>query len=143
MRIKFIKFSDQARTPERAHPTDSGADLFVANTNGDAMLWAGETRVYWTDIGIELPEGYEAQVRPRSSWSSKGVHVALGSVDQTYRGNLGVTVTNATREHIPIPRGTKIAQLVVCPVALPVFELAESISSSDRQDKGFGSSGAK
>lgn len=145
MKVKLL--SDFARVPEYAHDGDSGMDLYVANQDKDP-LYPGETRTYWTDIAIQLEPGLEAQVRPRSSWSNKGVQVLfygfvpqLGSVDNPFRGNIGVTVHNSTRELIPIPRGTKIAQLVIAPVTRVAVQVVDELDTTSRGAGGFGSTG--
>lgn len=140
--LKIKLLSEYAVMPVRANPGDSGLDLFIASSEKDP-LWAGETRTVWTDIAIELPpHELEAQVRPRSSWSKRGVFVQLGTIDSTFRGNIGITVYNSTREMVPIPRGTKIAQLVICPVKLAVeLEAVEELGVTARGDRGFGSTG--
>lgn len=138
--VKFVKFTDLARVPVYAHEGDSGADLYAANV-GQGPLWPGETRVVWCDIGIELPEGYEAQIRPRSGLSSKGVLVHLGTIDQPYRGNIGVTLTNVGSEAYPVKVGDRVAQLVIAPVMRAQFELVEALAASSRATGGFGSTG--
>lgn len=139
--VKFKRFRPEARIPEYAHPTDTGADLRFCEEAAGINLWAGETRVCWTGIGIELPPGWEAQIRPRSSLSSKGILVAFGSVDEGYRGQLGVTITNTTREQYVLRKGDKIAQLVVCPRHTATFEEVDELGKSERAGGGFGSTG--
>jgi dUTP pyrophosphatase len=138
--VKFIKFSDHARVPTYANPGDSGADIYCAGIDKDP-LWPDETRVFWSDIGIELPPGYEAQVRPRSGLSSRGIICPLGTVDNNYRGNIGVALTNTTREPYPVRPGDRIAQLVIAPVSRAMFEAVEELSPSERGASGFGSTG--
>jgi dUTP pyrophosphatase len=138
--VKFKRLSDLGRPPAYAKDGDSGADLYAADV-GSGILWPSETRVIWTDIAIELPEGYEAQIRPRSSLSAKGILVHLGTIDQGYRGQLGVTMTNTGDDRYIIQRGDRIAQLVVAPVLRAVFEEADELSSSERSTAGYGSSG--
>lgn len=138
--VRFKRFSEHARAPVYAKPGDSGADLYAVDV-GNGPLWPGETRVVWTDIGIELPEGYEAQVRPRSSLSAKGVLIHLGTVDSGYRGSLGVTMTNLGREPYPVARGDRVAQLVIAPVVRAEFVEAEQLAESTRGAAGYGSTG--
>lgn len=136
--VKFKRFSENARVPAYAHATDSGADLYAANP---VLIWPGDTQVVWTDVGVELPDGYEAPVRPRSGLSAKGVLVAFGTVDSGYRGSIGVTMTNTGRDPYTVTRGDRIAQLVVAPVARVSFEESEELAASARGDGGYGSSG--
>jgi dUTP pyrophosphatase len=138
--VKFKKLSDLGRPPAYAKDGDSGADLYAADV-GSGILWPSETRVIWTDIAIELPVGYEAQIRPRSSLSAKGILVHLGTVDQGYRGPLGVTMTNTGDDRYIIQRGDRVAQLVIAPVARVAFEETEELTPSERGASGYGSSG--
>lgn len=139
--VRFKKFSDLARHPTYAKPGDSGADLVIANLGElTTPLYPGHTAVVWTDIGIELPHGYEAQVRPRSSVSRKGLLVHHGTVDGGYRGNIGVTVTNVGMTPSLISIGDRLAQLVIAPVAAAEFELVDELEDSERGTGGYGSS---
>jgi dUTP pyrophosphatase len=140
VRVKFKRFSDLARAPSYAKGGDSGADLHAASV-GAGPLWPGETRVVWTDIGVELPEGYELQIRPRSSLSAKGILCHFGTVDSGYRGQLGVTLTNLTTEPYPLQVGDRVAQAVIAPVQQVVFEAVEELAPSERSTLGFGSTG--
>ena len=90
--LGFKRLSDDATIPTRAHSTDSGFDLYAAE---DVVIHPRDTKVVKTDIAIQLPEGMEAQVRPRSGITSVGfVQVHLGTIDNSYRGNIGIIVEN-------------------------------------------------
>lgn len=92
LEIGFKRLSDNAVLPTKAHVTDSGFDLFAAQ---DVIIAPGETVVVPTDIAVQLPNGYEAQVRPRSGITSKTkLRVQLGTIDESYRGNIGIIVDN-------------------------------------------------
>lgn len=92
LEIGFKRLSDNAILPTKAHATDSGFDLFAAQ---DIVIAPGETVVVPTDIAIQLPKGYEGQVRPRSGITSKTkLRVQLGTIDEQYRGNIGIIVDN-------------------------------------------------
>lgn len=165
MEIGFKRLSENAVLPTKANPTDSGLDLYAA---ADVIIAPGETKVIPTDLAIELPSGYEAVVRPRSGITSKTkLRVQLGTIDNEYKGNIGVIVDNianfagttlfvrllngkATKQFEPehfdkgtylIRKGDKIAQLVVQPIPQTVaVEIAE-LSDGERGGNGFGSSG--
>lgn len=145
MNIRFRKFSDNAITPTYAHLGDSGMDLHVANLGEfDGLLWPGQTVVVWSDIGIEIPAvhgGCEAQVRPRSSVSKRGLLVHLGTLDQGYRGNIGITVTNVSLEQVKISVGDRLAQLVFAPVIHAELFECDLLGESVRGEAGYGSSG--
>lgn len=162
MKIGFKRLNDSAIIPTKAHPTDSGFDLYASE---DVIIEPGETKVIPTGIAIELPEGFEAQVRPRSGITAKTkLRIQLGTIDQDYRGEIGVIVDNVSRDYwsnaprfldnsyddslrdkavgYHIRKGDKIAQLVV--QALPQFEaveIEEFTQDSERGEGGFGSSG--
>lgn len=140
MRVNFIKLSENAQVPTYAKPGDSGADLYCAGADKDP-LWPGESRVFWSDIGVELPDGFEAQVRPRSGLSARGIQCAWGTVDNQYRGNIGVCLTNTTREPYQVRPGDRIAQLVIAPVVRASFEEVDALDATERSVGGFGSTG--
>lgn len=98
LEIGFKRLSDNAILPTKAHATDSGFDLFAAQ---DVIIAPGETVVVPTDIAVQLPQDYEAQVRPRSGITSKTkLRVQLGTIDEQYRGNIGVIVDNIAQKEI-------------------------------------------
>lgn len=95
LEIGFKRLSDNAILPTKAHASDSGFDLFAAQ---DVIISPGETVVVPTDIAIQLPQGYEGQVRPRSGITSKTkLRVQIGTIDEQYRGNIGIIVDNITQ----------------------------------------------
>ncbi len=147
--VKFKRFTDRARVPTYASELASGADVYIAHVNGYderakcVHFWPGETVVVWTDIGIELPPGTEAQVRPRSGGSKAGILVHLGTIDNDYRGNIGVTITNLSRDPMPLELGDRIAQLVVAPVLRADFSEAFYLTETARGGSGYGSTGVK
>ena len=90
--IGFKRLSDDAILPTKAHPTDSGFDLYASD---DVIIEPGETVIVPTGIAVELPPGYEAQIRPRSGVTAKTkLRVQLGTIDNGYRGEIGVIVDN-------------------------------------------------
>jgi dUTP pyrophosphatase len=99
-----------------------------------------------TGIAIELPEGYEAQIRPRSGLAlKKGVTVlnSPGTIDHDYRGEIKVILINLSDKEVVIEKGERIAQMVIAPVLkVEVVEVKE-LSNTQRQDGGFGSTGMK
>lgn len=149
VKVGFKRLSDTAVIPTRAHESDSGFDLVA---DEDVIIEPGETKVIPTGIAVELPDGYEGQVRPRSGVTAKTkLRVQLGTIDNGYTGEIGVIVDNIASEGFSvdgvvyplenIKKGTRIAQLVV--QALPevtAFEV-EEISDSERGTAGFGSTG--
>src|SRR5690625_2376235 len=92
IQVGFKRLSDDAIIPTKAHPSDSGYDLCAAE---NVTIEPGETEVIPTGIAVKLPPGYEAQVRPRSGVTSRTkLRIQLGTIDQDYRGVIGVIVDN-------------------------------------------------
>lgn len=123
----------------------AGADV-RANLpdRGSITLQPGERALVPTGLRVEIPDGYEIQVRPRSGLALKhGITLlnAPGTIDSDYRGPLGVIVLNAGQEAFEIGHGDRIAQLVVAPVIQARFEMADSLQESQRGSGGFGSTG--
>lgn len=131
--------------PEYATPYSAGMDL-RANIDSPIVLKPLQREMVPTGIFIELPEGYEAQVRPRSGLAAKSGITVLntpGTIDADYRGEVKVIVVNLSDEQFQINNGDRIAQMIVTQhekvIWLPVGEL----SDSDRGSGGFGHSGIK
>lgn len=137
MRIKLL--NEKCR-PYRAHPSDSGLDL-RANINKVIALNPNRPRRIGAGIAIELEPGYEAQIRPRSGLSNMGVLVPFGTVDNSYRGEIGVVMLNCGTEPVYIYPYDRIAQLVVARLEIPKVVLADALTETDWGAKGFGSTG--
>ena len=123
----------------------AGVDLAAAVEDGAPVTIApGAREMVPTGLSIELPEGYEAQVRPRSGLAAKhGVTVlnSPGTIDADYRGEVKVILINLGDEPFTVTRGERIAQMVVQPVVRVTWEEADALASSARGEGGFGSSG--
>jgi dUTP pyrophosphatase len=129
--------------PAPASPGSAGADLRAALA-ADLVVPPGERRLVPTGVALELPPGWEGQVRPRSGLALRhGVTLlnSPGTVDSDYRGEVAVVLVNLGAEPFTVRRGDRIAQLVVAPVAAVAWVEAESLEPSARQHGGFGSSG--
>lgn len=140
--IKFIPLRDGAHIPQKAHEDDAGFDLYASE---DYMLKAHGFGCVPTALSIQLPEGYEAQVRPRSGLAAKyGVTVlnAPGTIDAGYRGEVKIILINHGEEDFAITAGMRIAQMVISPVLEARFLEAVSLAESSRGEGGFGSSGS-
>lgn len=139
IKIGFKRLTEDAILPVKAHATDSGFDLFASET---VIIPPRETRLISTGIAIKLPDGYEAQVRPRSGVTSKTkLRVQLGTIDQEYTGEIGIIVDNIADFGHAFPEGFKLAQLVF--QELPQVQAYEidDLPATERGSKGFGSSG--
>lgn len=138
--MKVKKLHPDALLPRRAHPTDSGADLFaLART---VLPPRSVTNVH-TGVAVELPEGTSGIIWGKSSVESKGVKAMAGLVDAPYRGELIVCMYNLNDTEFVFEKGQKVAQLVVLPTLYPDFEEAEELSDTARGAGGFGSTGNK
>ncbi len=123
----------------------AGADLRANfSDRGTVTLAPGARALVPTGLRIEIPDGYEAQIRPRSGLALKnGITLpnAPGTIDSDYRGPLGVIVMNAGEAPFVIAHGDRIAQMVVAPVVQARFDLADGLGNTARGSGGFGSTG--
>jgi dUTP pyrophosphatase len=140
--LRVRRLRPSARLPQRATPGSTGLDLFACIEGGDSIELGRDPILVPTGIAIEVPPGYDAQVRPRSGLSAKGVGVTFGTIDSDYRGEVLVTMYlfGALDSHT-IRHGDRIAQLVISRWAdLPVVEV-EALSETERGPGGHGSTG--
>ena len=149
--IKVKTLSPNAVVPKYAHPTDTGFDLY---TSEDVLLDPCSTGIAKTGLAFELPEGWGVMLRNRSGITVKGcpvitlnnhktvpVTVFIGTLDEDYRGEIGIMVRNDSEQSILIPAGTKLAQGVLEKVYQATFTLVEELSNTTRGNGGFGSTG--
>ncbi|WP_120632453.1 dUTP diphosphatase [Ruegeria sp. EL01] len=126
-------------------PGAAGADVRANLPNGTPIvLEPGQRALVPTGLRIEIPLGYEVQVRPRSGLALKhGITLpnTPGTIDSDYRGPLGVILMNAGQERFEVTHGERIAQLVMAPVVQAAFELADALGDTERGAGGFGSTG--
>lgn len=140
--VRVVNRSKHA-LPHYATGLSAGMDL-KANLDTAKTLQPGERALVPTGIFMELPGGYEAQVRPRSGLALKhGITVlnAPGTVDADYRGEVGVILINLGQTAFTIEDGERIAQLVVAPYTQVEWEQTETLTETDRGSGGFGSTG--
>ena len=141
MKLKVKKIHPQAKLPEYAHTGDAGMDLFSVE---EKCIAPGETALIKTGIIIELPPDTEAQVRPRSGLALKNSITVLnspGTIDEGYRGEIGVILINHGREEFKVEAQMRIAQMVIKPIIRVRIEEVEEVMDSDRGTGGFGSTG--
>ena len=137
--MKVKKLDPRARLPLRAHPTDSGADLFALERT--VLPARGVVKVR-TGVAVELPENTSGIIWGKSSVESRGIKAMAGLVDAPYRGELLVCMYNLNDTEFVFEAGQKVAQLVVLPTLYPSFEEAEELSDTSRGSGGFGCTGA-
>jgi dUTP pyrophosphatase len=168
-KLRVKKNFCDAKLPERKNPTDSGLDLYAYgfetyfHGNGEVYkkegirtlvdeegtfieITANERVLIDTGISATVGPGFELQIRPRSGLALKqGLTVVNtpGTIDESYRGPIMVIIANIGTGPQRIYLGSRIAQMVVCPVSLCSIEEVDSLSSTDRGDGGFGSTGTK
>lgn len=131
--------------PAYATVSSAGLDL-KAVLDQPIRLQPLERKIIGTGLKIALPEGFEAQVRPRSGLAAKhGITVlnAPGTIDADYRGEIGVILVNLSNEAVEIAPGERIAQLVVAQYTQVDWELVETLDTTARGGGGFGSTGKK
>ena len=140
LKIKMQKVSD-IPTPSYAHKGDSGVDLYAAEEH---TLKPMERKLIPTGLKLEIPYGYEGQVRPKSGLAIEhGISHAncVGTIDSSYRGEIKVPVINLGNRPYKIEKGKKIGQIIFAKVEEAVFEEVDILSSTARNDNGFGSTG--
>lgn len=142
--IKIINKSEHA-LPNYETIASAGMDL-RANIDSPVLLKPLERAIIKTGLFIELPIGYEAQVRPRSGLAAKkGITVANapGTIDADYRGEVGVILINLSNEPYTIENGERIAQMIIARHERAVWEEVSELSETERGAGGFGSTGIK
>lgn len=136
--VRFVKLTPDARPFVYSRKLDSCMDMY---SNIDTVLHTGDTMIIPTGIAVEIPHDYEGIVRGRSGLASKGIWVHLGTIDETYRGSIGVIMTNLSKEPFVIKKNMRIAQFTVKPVYDVILLEAEELSKTERGENGYGSSG--
>ncbi len=143
LQLRFAKLDPLAQMPSTAHGPEEDAGMDLHSVEAAEILpgsWSG----VGTGIAVEIPPGYEGQVRPRSGMARKhGVTVlnSPGTVDPGYRGEIRVTLINHGSETFSIQPGDRIAQLIIGRYAAVDWELAENLDETERGEGGFGSTG--
>ena len=144
LKVKIINRS-RFDLPRYATPLSAGMDV-RANIDEAVVLRPLERAMIPTGLSIELPEGYEMQIRPRSGLAAKhGITVlnSPGTIDADYRGEIRVILVNLSNEEFRIEAGERIAQMVVARHEQVEWELTEELAESERGEGGFGSTGKK
>ncbi len=152
MKVKVTKTDNSVTLPEYKTEGASGMDVqaFIPlpeEKNIDyvraIIIPSGECRLIPTGLKVEIPEGYEIQVRPRSGLALKNQITVLntpGTIDSDYRGEIGVILMNHGKNDFAVIHGERVAQLVFCPVAKMQF-VESKLAETERGEGGFGSTG--
>ena len=143
VRIKRLPNSRGVALPKKASAGASGFDL-LACVEADLDVAPGEFTLVPTGLCVEIPHGFEAQVRPRSGLALRSGVTVLntpGTIDSDYRGEVGVILVNLSKTLFKIKRGDRIAQMVFASVCDAVLEEAQDLDQSGRGEGGFGHTG--
>jgi len=141
--IKVQLLRDGAQAPEFMSASAAGADL-RACLDSPVMLNPGKRTLVPTGIALEIPPGYEGQIRPRSGLAIKhGVTLVNtpGTIDADYRGEVKIIMINLGDEPFQISNGDRIAQMLISKVEQPIYQIVKGLSETPRSSGGFGSSG--
>jgi len=141
IKIKWVKISADAIIPSFAHKGDAGADICSCE---DCEIAPGKRKLIKTGLKVEVPKGYELQIRPRSGVSlntSLLIPNSPGTIDSGYRGEVGIILWNAGDTPHKVKKGDRIAQVVVQKIPDVIHIEAIELSMTERGESGFGSTG--
>jgi len=136
-----VQISADATLPAYKTSGSAGMDLCASES---VTLEPMERNLVRTGVRIAIPYGYEGQVRPRSGLALKnGISMVNtpGTIDSDYRGEIGILLINLGQERVEFKKGDRIAQLVICPIAIAELAVVDILENSDRGEGGFGSTG--
>jgi len=136
--VRFVKLHPEARPPAYARAGDAGMDLCSTE---QYVLQSGERHLFGTGIALEIPAGLVGLVWDRSSLGSSGITSFGGVIDSSYRGEIKVTLFNSGTEDHVVRVGDRIAQMLIQPVLSAHLMEAEALTTSERGERGFGSTG--
>lgn len=139
--LKVKRLEDSAQLPEYAHEGDAGLDIF---SKTETTIESGESALIPTGLSIQLPPFTEAQIRPRSGLALKHQVTVLntpGTIDEGYRGEIGVILINHGKSPFKVTAGMKIAQMVIKPVFRVKVDEVKDLDTTARGEQGFGSTG--
>lgn len=143
VQVTVRRLRDDAVLPRYMTPHAAGLDLHAV-LEGDQNIRPGERALVPTGIAIALPDGYEAQVRPRSGLALRHGITLLnspGTIDPDYRGEVGVILVNLGQEPFTVKNGERIAQLVIAPFVRATLQEVEELGETARGEGGFGHTG--
>jgi len=143
VQIRRLPWSEGLPLPAYMTPSAAGMDLYAA-VDSNLVIDPGAIAVVPTGVAVAIPDGFEAQVRPRSGLAVKhGISLpnTPATIDADYRGEIRVPVINLGRETFIVTRGMRIAQLVVAPVVRVAWDEVAELPTTERAERGFGHSG--
>jgi dUTP pyrophosphatase len=146
LKIDIKRISDEFSDiplPEYATPGSAGMDIRAA-VNESVVIASGKIKIIPTNLSVEIPEGYEIQVRPRSGLAAKhgiGLVNAPGTIDSDYRGEIKIILINFGDEDFIVSRGERIAQIVIAKTYRAEFNETDKLDDTRRGEGGFGHTG--
>ena len=143
--ILIKRLSDKVVLPKYETEGSSGLDL-AANIDKNIEIKPGSTAVIPTGIAVSIPKNFEIQIRPRSGLAAKNQISVLntpGTIDADYRGELKVILINLGTKSFLVENGTRIAQMVLCPIVKANLKEVKTLEDTERGSGGFGSTGTK
>ena len=138
--VEFAKLSPDAIIPTQGTPQAAGWDLYALE---ETTVRRNVSSMIRTGLAVAIPEGWEGQIRCRSSLGKKGMIMpnGIGTIDSDYRGEVKILAINLGEEPIEITHGMRIAQMIIAPVIQAEFDEAETLDGTIRGTSGFGSTG--
>ena len=143
--VLIKRLSKNTELPKYETNGSSGMDL-SANIEKQIKIEPGKTSIIPTGISVSIPKNFEIQIRPRSGLAAKSQISVLnspGTIDADYRGELKVILINLSNKTFVVEQGTRIAQMVLCPIVKAKFKEVDSLDNTERGADGFGSTGLK
>ena len=143
--VLIKRLSKNVELPKYETNGSSGMDL-SANVPTDIKIEPGKTSIIPTGISLSIPKNFEIQIRPRSGLAAKNQISVLntpGTIDADYRGEIKVILINLGKKKFILEKGSRIAQMVLCPIAKAKIREVENLEKTDRGSGGFGSTGTK
>lgn len=143
--VLIKRLSKNVELPKYKTSGSSGLDL-AANVQSQIKIKPGKTSIIPTGISVSIPKNFEIQIRPRSGLAAKNQISVLntpGTIDADYRGELKVILINLSDKTFTVERGSRIAQMVLCPIVKAKFKEVDTLDDTNRGAGGFGSTGLK
>jgi len=143
--VLIKRLSKNIELPKYETSGSSGMDL-SANIEKEIRIEPGKISIIPTGISVSIPRNFEIQIRPRSGLAAKNQISVLntpGTIDADYRGELKVILINLSNRNFIVEKGSRVAQMVLCPIVKAKFKEVDNLDDTDRGSGGFGSTGVK
>ncbi len=143
--VLIKRLSKNIELPKYETSGSSGMDL-SANIEKEIRIEPGKISIIPTGISVSIPKNFEIQIRPRSGLAAKNQISVLntpGTIDADYRGELKVILINLSNRNFIVEKGSRVAQMVLCPIVKAKFKEVDNLDDTDRGSGGFGSTGVK